>query len=94
MFDDQKRLELSNSVPDAVFDENYKAKYQEFLEYGQSGGDYLNWYTGLSSINLPNESSLRMKIYESETASLTLRHFKTNDNKECLNCELQGETLY
>ena len=50
MFDDQKRLELSNSVPDAVFDANYKAKYQEFLEYSQSEGEYLNWYTGLSDI--------------------------------------------
>ena len=53
MFDDQKRLELSNSVLDAVFEANYKAKYQEFLEYSQIEGEYLNWYTGISSIDLP-----------------------------------------
>ena len=52
-FDQEKRKELSNSVPDAVFDANYKAKYQEFLEYSQSDGEYLNWYTGLSKISLP-----------------------------------------
>ena len=71
MFDDQKRLELSNSVLDAVFDANYKEKYQEFLEYSQSGGEYLNWYTGLSSINLPYKDYFNMKIYKLETASLT-----------------------
>merc|ERR1712218_658365 len=66
IFDDEKRMELSNSVPDAVFDANYKAKYQEFLEYSQSDGEYLNWYIGLSSINMPYR-----KIYNLETASLT-----------------------
>ena len=73
MFDDQKRLELSNSVLDAVFDANYKAKYQEFLEYSQSDGEYLNWYTGLSSINLPytDYSNSYVKTYKLETASLT-----------------------
>ena len=70
MFDDQKRLELSNSVLDAVFDANYKAKYQEFLEYSQSGGEYLNWYTGLSNINLPYKF-YKTKKYNLETTSLT-----------------------
>ena len=76
MFDDQKRLELSNSVPDAVFDANYKAKYQEFLEYSHSEGEYLNWYTGLSNINLPSkelsyESNQIETKLDLETASLT-----------------------
>ena len=76
MFDDQKRLELSNSVLDAVFDANYKAKYQEFLEYSQSEGEYQNWYTGLSNINLPSkelsyESNQIETKLDLETASLT-----------------------
>ena len=72
MFDDQKRLELSNSVLDTVFDENYKAKYQEFLEYSQSEGEYLNWYTGISNITLPYIDRQRnMKKYVLQTASLT-----------------------
>ena len=71
MFDDEKRLELSNSVPEVVFDANYKAKYQEFLEYSQCGGEHLNWYTGLSNINLPYNDYINKKIYYLETASLT-----------------------
>ena len=73
MFDDQKRLELSNSVPSAVFEANYKAKYQEFLEYSQSEGEYLNWYTGLSNFTLPykDKRNVNRNIYELETASLT-----------------------
>ena len=70
MFDDQKRLELSNSVLDAVFDANYKAMYQEFLQYSQNGGEYLNWYTGLSNINLPYKF-YKTKKYNLETTSLT-----------------------
>ena len=70
MFDDQKRLELSNFVPDAVFDANYKAKYQEFLEFSQSEGQYLNWYTGLSNITLPYKE-WKDKIYNLKTTSLT-----------------------
>ena len=69
-FDQEKRLELSNSVPDAVFDANYKAKYQEFLEFSQSEGEYLNWYTGLSNITLPYQDGFD-KFYNLETASLT-----------------------
>ena len=75
IFDDQKRLELSDSVPDVVFDAHYNAKYQEFLEFSQNGREYLNWYTGLSSINLPShweiEGNLIGTKYELATASLT-----------------------
>ena len=71
IFDDQKRLELSNSVPDVVFDANYKAKYHEFLEYSQSEGEYLNWYTGISNINLPCIKDIDFMSYKLETASLT-----------------------
>ena len=70
MFDDQKRLELSNSVLDAVFDANYKAKYQEFLEFIQRKGEYLNWYTGISNITLPHNTGFS-KDYNLQTASLT-----------------------
>ena len=49
VFDDEKRLELSNYVSEAVFEANYKAKYDEFLEYSQSEGQYLNWYTGITN---------------------------------------------
>ena len=72
IFDVEKRKELSSFVPNAVFEANYEAKYQEFLEYSQSEGEYLNWYTGISNITLPYIDRQRnMKKYVLETASLT-----------------------
>ena len=53
IFDDEKRKELSSSVHDTVFEANYEAKYQEFLEYGQSKKEYMNWYSGLTKLTLP-----------------------------------------
>ena len=74
IFDEKKRKELSDFVPAAVFEENYNAKYQEFLEYSQSEGQYLNWYTGISNITLPyKEDTYSRKCFKIrlDTASLT-----------------------
>ena len=69
IFDEEKRKELSNYVLDAVFEANYNAKYQEFLEFSQSEGEFLNWYTGITNVTLPYKGFPHKK-YKLETASL------------------------
>ena len=72
IFDVEKRKELSSFVPNAVFEANYEAKYQEFLEYSQSGGEYLNWYTGLSNITLPYKDLWSYKTCKKFISTTTL----------------------
>ena len=42
----EARNELSGSVKEAIFVENYKSKLEEFNFYRQQ--DYINWYTGIT----------------------------------------------
>ena len=42
----ETRNELSGSVKEAIFVENYKSKLEEFNFYRQQ--DYINWYTGIT----------------------------------------------
>ena len=54
-FEQEKRLELSDSVVPALFDASYNSKYKEFMEYRQD--QYIDWYNGISSTtNLPFDS--------------------------------------
>ena len=70
IFDEEKRKELSGSVHETVFEANYEAKYQEFLEYGQRKKEFMNWYSGLTKLSLPHIDTY-FKKYRLETSSLT-----------------------
>ena len=55
-FTQEKRKELSDFVPDAAYDETFKAKYEEFLEF-KRGEKLSHWYTGISLMGVPYVSS-------------------------------------
>ena len=70
-FDQEKRKELSDSVPKTVFDTNFNARYLAFTALGEDNAMiYRDWYSGMSQIHTPrkDDNSLQFVL---ETSNLT-----------------------
>ena len=100
VFDEEKRKELSDYVPNAAYDAAYEAYKREYEEFLPGERKYISWYTGISMRTVPKfdifflaESSDRLKKYNFHTTapngSLQTPYFGQHFNVSLFDCRTE-----
>ena len=91
-FGEEKRKELSDFVPEAVYKSNHRAKYLEFLAYRTE--KYMDWYRGTSRILLPYQQDgfKQFDLYSSAASgSFSTPFFRQPFDKDTFERQFKSE---